>query len=141
VPKSTLLTKGALWVPNQLSQELVRGGLGGAVAVLLERTEPIPKSATSLSADRPTAQRNYETLRVRESLESPSEILLVDDVVTAGATLLGAASRLAEEFPDVPIKGFAAARTVSVAARFRTTVEPVVGTIVLRSDGRTQRDP
>lgn len=141
VPKSTLLTKGALWVPDQLSHELVRGGLGKVVAPLLERTEPIPKAATSVSTERPTAQRNYETLRVRKSLESASELILVDDVVTAGATLLGSASRLASEFPDIPIKGFAAARTISVVVRFRTTVEPVVGMIVLRPDGRTQRDP
>ena len=141
VPKSTLLTKGALWVPEQLSQELVKGGFGKTVAPLLERTEPIPKAATSLSTERPTALNNYETLRVQESLESPTELLLIDDVVTAGATLLGSASRLSEAYPDVPIKGFAAARTVSVAERFRRTVDPVVGTIVLRADGRTQRDP
>jgi predicted amidophosphoribosyltransferase len=141
VPKSTLLTRGALWVPNQFSQELVKGGFGRSVAPLLERTEPIPRAATSISTERPTALRNYETLRVRKSLEAPSELLLVDDVVTAGATLLGSASRLREAYPEVPIKGFAAARTISVAARFHKPVEPVMGTIVLRSDGRTQRDP
>jgi hypothetical protein len=141
VPKSTLLTKGALWVPEQLSQELLKGGFGREVAALLERTEPIPKAATSVSAERPTALRNYETLRVRRSLVSPTELLLVDDVVTAGATLLGSASRLQEEYPDVPIRGFAAARTVSVGERFHAVVEPVIGTIVLRANGRTQRDP
>lgn len=141
VPKSTLLTKGARWAPEQLSQELVRGGFGKEVAILLERTEPIPKAAASLSTERPTALQNYETLRVLKGLASPTEILLVDDVVTAGATLLGSASRLREAYPDVAVKGFAAARTVSLATRFRRTVEPVVGTIVLRSNGRTHRDP
>ena len=116
-------------------------GLLNSVNSYLERTEPIPKAATSLSTERPTALQNYETLGVRKALEPPAELLLVDDVVTAGATLLGSASRLREAYSDIPIRGFAAARTVSVAARFRKTVEPVVGTIVLRSDGRTQRDP
>lgn len=141
VPKSTLLTKGALWVPEQLAQEMARFGFGGSVATLLERVEPIPKAATSLSTERPTAQLNYDTLRVTRSVEAHSEFLLVDDVVTAGATLLGSASRLAESYPDVPIRGFAAARTVSVAERFHRAVEPVVGTIVLRPTGRTQREP
>lgn len=141
VPKSTLLTKGARWAPEQLSQELVRGGFGKEVAILLERTEPIPKAAASLSTERPTALQNYETLRVLKGLASPTEILLVDDVVTAGATLPGSASRLREAYPDVPVKGFAAARTVSLATRFRRTVEPVVGTMVLRPNGRTHRDP
>jgi hypothetical protein len=141
VPRSTLLTKGALWVPEQLAQELVKGGFGGSVSALLERSAPIPKAATSLSTDRPTAQANYDTLRVSRSVEAHAAFLLVDDVVTAGATLLGSASRLAEAYPGVPIKGFAAARTVSVADRFRQSVDPVVGEILLRSNGRTQRDP
>lgn len=141
VPRSTLLSKGALWVPEQLSQELVKAGLCKEVARLLDRTEPIPKAATSVSTERPTAQRNYETLRVQRPLESPTELLLVDDVVTAGATLLGSASRLREAFPDVPVRGFAAARTISVPSRFQRTIDPVVGTILLKANGRTQRDP
>jgi hypothetical protein len=141
VPRSTLLTKGGLWVPEQIAQELVRGGFGASVAILLERTEPIPKAATSLSTERPTAQLNYDTLRVTRSVEAHSGFLLVDDVVTAGATLLGSASRLAEAYPGVPINAFAAARTVSLADRFRQAIEPVVGTIVLKENGRTQRDP
>ena len=124
VPKSTLLTKGALRVPEQLSQELARGGFGKEVAVLLERAEPIPKAATSVSTERPSALRNYETLKVQRSLVTPTELLLVDDVITAGATLLGSASRLGEAYPNVPIRGFAAARTVSVASRFRRVCGP-----------------
>lgn len=141
VPKSTLLTKGALWVPEQLAHELAQFGFGTSVATLLERTEPIPKAATSLSTERPTAQMNFDTLRVVRSVETHTEFLLVDDVVTAGATLLGSASRLAEAYPGIPIKGFAAARTVSVPERFRRAVEPVTGTIVLKANGRTQREP
>jgi hypothetical protein len=142
VPRSTLGTKGALWVPEELCRELAGHGFGGGVAPLLERTESIPKAAKSFSMERPTAQRNYETLRVRRTLlDAPTMLLLVDDVVTAGATLLGSASRVHDSYPDVPIRAFAAARTVSVASHFRTTVEPVVGTIVLRDDGRTQREP
>jgi hypothetical protein len=136
-----MLTRDGLWVPDQLCGELHHRGLGAEVAPLLERTEPLPKAARSLSVDRPTAQRNYETLRARAGLRTPSEIFLVDDMVTAGATLLGSASRLAEVYPDVPIRAFAAARTVSVAAEFERTADPVHGTTVLRANGRTQRDP
>lgn len=141
VPRSTLLTKGALWVPEQLAQEMARFGFGSSVATLLERTEPIPKAATSLSTERPTAQMNYDTIRASRSVEAHTEFLVVDDVVTAGATLLGSASRLAEAYPGVPIRGFAAARTVSVPQQFHRAVDPVVGTISLRLNGRTQRDP
>ena len=121
--------------------ELMKCGLGKRVAAWLERTEPIPKAATSVSTDRPTALMNYQTLRVRRELDTPEKVALIDDVVTAGATMLGSANRLAEAYPGVPIRGFAAARTKTGASDFTSTIEPVVGTISLRPNGRTQRDP
>jgi hypothetical protein len=141
VPKSALRTKDGLWVPDDLARELVRFGRGRRVAPLLERTEPIPKAAHSLSTERPTALLNYHTLAVHRDLDTPSEFVLVDDVITAGATLLGSANRLYEAYPEVPVRAFAAARTLTDAGRFRTTVDPVIGEIVLRPNGRTQRDP
>jgi len=141
IPKSSLPTKDGLWVPELLSKGLVAAGFGRRVAPLLERTEPIPKAARSLSTDRPTALKNYQTLAARKDLDTPSELVLIDDVVTAGATLLGSANRLAEAYPDIAIRGFAAARTLTDPSRFHKTVDPVVGTITLRLNGRTQRDP
>ncbi|MCI4347715.1 MAG: hypothetical protein L3J97_03740 [Thermoplasmata archaeon] len=141
VPRSTLLTKGGLWVPDLLSHELVKSGFGRRVAPLLERTEPIPKAAQSVSTERPTALMNYQTLAALRDLDPVTELVLVDDVVTAGATLLGSANRLREAYPDVPLRAFAAARTLTDPMRFRKTVEPVLGTIILRRNGRTQRDP
>lgn len=141
VPKSSLPTKDGLWVPELLSHELVRGGYGRRVAALLQRTEPIPKAAQSVSTERPTALRNYETLSVRRDLDVESELTLVDDVVTAGATLLGSYNRLRDAYPETPVRAFAAARTLTDPTRFHRTVDPVVGTITLRANGRTQRDP
>jgi hypothetical protein len=141
VPASSLPTKDGLWVPEMLSVELVKNGFGRRVAPLLERTEPIPKAAKSVSTERPTAFRNYQTLRVHTDLDSPTVLVLVDDVVTAGATLLGCCNRLQEAFPGIPIRGFAAARTLTDAARFERTIAPVSGEIVLKANGRTQRDP
>ncbi len=141
VPRSSLPTKGGLWVPERLAGALVKCGLGNRVALLLERAEPIPKAATSISAERPTALQNYRTLRVRRELEIPEQITLIDDVVTAGATLLGSANRLSEAYPSVHVRGFAAARTITDASDFHETIEPVVGTIFLRRNGRTQREP
>lgn len=141
VPKSSLPTKDGLWVPEQLCHELVRAGFGSRVAPLLVRTEPIPKAARSLSTERPTALKNYQTLKVRRELDIPGDFVLVDDVVTAGATLLGSANRLGDAYPAAAIRGFAAARTLTDAMRFQRVIDPVVGTIVLKPGGRTQRDP
>jgi len=141
VPKSSLWKEGSLWVPDQLASSMVQVGLGGRTAHLLVRTEAIPKAATSISSSRPNALKHYQTLAVQKDLLPTPGIVLVDDVVTSGAALLGCANRLFESHPTVPIKGFAAIRTVSDSAQFEKITHPVVGWITLRSSGLCVRRP
>lgn len=140
-PKSSLQREGDLWVPQQLSEELSAVGLGSRVAIILKRIEAIPKAATSPASQRPTAQRHFETMAAQTDLASPGSFLLVDDVVTRGATLLGAANRLRASYPGVPIKAFAAIRTVSNPLEFHAINSPAVEVIRLRADGSTLRRP
>ncbi len=139
-PNSSLTKPGTLWVPQRLARALVRKDLGKAVEECLVRTKPLKKAATSLAADRPTAIRHYESMDVQKVLSDPTEILLVDDVVTRGATLLGAANRLAEAFPNARIRAFAMMRTISNPAEFTGVVDPQIGTIKL-AGGQTSRRP
>ena len=141
VPKSSLQREGSLWVPQQLAGALVQAGLGARVGTLLLRTEPIPKAATSIPSERPTASKHYMTLSVQKDLSPTPEILLVDDVVTTGAALLGSANRLHESYPGVPIRGFAAIRTITNPTELTKTTQPIVGTITLRDDGWCLRRP
>jgi hypothetical protein len=141
VPKSSLWKVGSLWVPDQLAGSMVQVGLGGRAARLLVRTEAIPKAATSISSNRPTALKHYQTLAVQKDLMPTPEIVLVDDVVTSGAALLGSANRLLESYPSIPIKGFAAIRTVSDPSQFEKITHPVVGQIKLRPNGLCDRRP
>lgn len=141
VPKSTLWKEGSLWVPDQLARSLIQVGLGARVARLLERTEAIPKAATSISSERPTAHRHYQTLAVQEELASIPDIVLVDDVVTRGDTLLGSANRLRHSYPNVAIRGFAAIRTMSGSSGFKEILDPVTGWIRLLSNDHCQRRP
>ena len=69
------------------------------------------------------------------------EIVLVDDVVTTGAALLGSANRLFESYGDTPIRGFAAMRTMSDPSQFNEAIDPVLGSITLRPNGRCHRQP
>jgi adenine/guanine phosphoribosyltransferase-like PRPP-binding protein len=80
-------------------------------------------------------------MAVQRDLSRVQDILIVDDIVTRGATLLGAANRLCESYPDVPIRAFAAMRTVSNPSIFRALNEPLVWTITLQPDGSTLRRP
>jgi len=143
VPKSSLFKEGSLWVPEQIATSFVRSGLGGRSARLLARTRAIAKAATSLSTGRPrpTALDQLQTLSVQQELRSPVEIVLIDDVVTTGATLLGCANKLLESYPSIPIRGFAAMRAVSNPLEFKHTLDPIIGSITLRSDGRCRRQP
>ena len=141
VPKSALWKEGSLWVPDQLASSMVRVGLGGRASRLLVRTEAIPKAATSISSNRPTPLKHYQTLAVQKDLMPTPEIVLVDDVVTSGAAMLGSANRLFESYGDTPIRGFAAMRTMSNSSLLEKVTDPVVGLITLRANGRSHREP
>lgn len=140
-PKSVLHQEGSLWVPHQIASALIESALGGRVATLLKRAIPIPKAATSIASERPTAQRHFETLVVQTDFGPVEKILIVDDVVTRGATLIGAANRLHESYPAVPIKAFAVIRTMSDPSTFKALNDPSPWTITLRPDGSTLRRP
>jgi len=139
-PNSSLNKSGTLWVPQRLASALVRKGLGKKVVECLSRVTPLPKSATSFAVNRPKAADHYDSIGVKKILFEPDEILLVDDVVTRGATLLGAANKLADAFPNARIRAFTAMRTISNPQDFVKINDPCIGTITLVGDD-TFRDP
>lgn len=139
-PRSARLVQGGLWVPERLARAMVGSRIGGEVSTCLERTIAVPKAAFASGQERPTADRHFETIAVRRELGQFRRVVIVDDVVTRGATLLGAAGRLREAYPGIDVRGFAAIRTVSDPNEFRAVVEPVAGHIEFR-DGETYRRP
>jgi len=140
IPNSSLMDPGTLWVPVRLANALIRKGLGKAVVECLQRVQPLPKSATSLAKDRPKAAQHYESLRVQKILSEPEEILLVDDIVTRGATMIGAANKIKDAFPGARIRAYAAMRTISPPQTFKAIYDPCLGEIML-SDQGTFRNP
>ena len=140
VPNSSFNRSGTLWVSQRLANALVRKGLGIKVVECLKRVKPLPKSATSLAVNRPKAAAHFDSLEVEKILFEPAEILLIDDVVTRGATLLGAANKLLEAYPNTHIRAFAVVRTISSPEDFVNIYDPRIGTITLRGEG-THRVP
>jgi hypothetical protein len=55
--------------------------------------------------------------------------VLVDDVITKGRTLLAAAARIQEAFPQTPIRSFAFLRTMGLVAEVSRLIDPCVGEI------------
>jgi predicted amidophosphoribosyltransferase len=117
----------------------VTAGLGREVLACLRRTEAVPKSALAAPGGRPSVERHFETMEVDRSLLRPSRITVVDDVVTKGATLLAAVSRVAEAFPDAEVRAFALLRTMGFV-EIEKILDPCTGTITLRN-GEAVREP
>lgn len=140
VPKSSLMKPESLWVPLRLVQAFCRHGLGKELNCL-NRIRPVTKAASAKSTDRPKAIDHYNSFEVQTSITPPTNIVLVDDVITTGATLIGAANRLIEAFPNVPIRAFSVLRAISNPNDFVKIDAPVKGTITLYPSGKTHREP
>jgi len=140
-PKSSLMRPNTLWVPERIAAALVEAGLGKEVVPCLVRSKSVSKAALSRPQERPTPAEHYESMGVQKRLSKPGEVMLVDDVVTRGATLLGAANRLADVFPQTRIRAFAAMRTISDLSDFIKVYDPCTGTITLRASGDSLRRP
>lgn len=141
VPGSSLTRPNTLWVAKLLSDALVRHGLGSGLCACLSRRMSVPKSAFSKPQDRPTPTRHCETMAVANMVTEPTNILLIDDVVTKGATFLGAACRITQTYPNANIKAFAAMRTVSNMHEFKEVLDPCTGNIAPTADGHSKRTP
>ncbi|HJW94813.1 MAG TPA: hypothetical protein VJ901_14440 [Thermoanaerobaculia bacterium] len=140
VPRSSLPVEGGIWPAFNIASALVQHGIGAAVLPCLERTRAVPKSAFATSGTRPKPVDHYDSIQATSMVTDRSSICLVDDVITKGATLIGAATRLRETYPQATITAFALVRTLGFVDDIDEIVEPVIGTIVLRG-GESFREP
>jgi predicted amidophosphoribosyltransferase len=131
---------GAQWAAERLAMALYGIGLAGSVWRGIERRGAVRKSATALNADRPTVQQHYASFAVTRTAAVPERIVLVDDVITKGRTILAAAARLHEVFPNADVRAFTLVRTMGFLPHVAQPLEPCQGFI--RWAGRdARRDP
>lgn len=140
VPRSSLRISGGLWPALSIASALVDRGVGSAVVEAIERIKPVKKSATAAAGERPSADEHYESLIAHQMFVRDETFCLIDDVVTKGATLLAAATRLRERYPAARIGAFAMVRTMGFVDDIERIVEPVVGSITY-SGGKVDRQP
>jgi predicted amidophosphoribosyltransferase len=130
-----------VWAAERLAVALHGVLLGKSVWPGVQRRFPVRKSATALNADRPTTQQHYESLSVAHiSGRAPQRIVLIDDVITKGRTILAAAARLHETFPDAYITAFALLRTMGFLSDVSQLLEPCKG-FVRWAGGDARREP
>lgn len=140
VPGSAPYYAGNPWPSQHLAADLVKNGMGGAVWTGLHRVRAVRKSATAAPGRRPTVSIHYDSFYVEPPAEPSLGIVLIDDVVTKGRTLLAAASRLQEAFPGVPIRAFALLRTMGLLPDVPSLLHPCKGEIRWRG-GDAHRSP
>lgn len=140
-PRSSPLVAGALWPPRLVAKALVESGLGRDVVICAERIAAVPKSSFQKPGERPTARRHYDTIRVEPQLIVTPRITLVDDFVTRGATLLGAATRLREAYPQADVAVFGLVRTKGRQLDVAEVVEACTGRIVRAGEDGADREP
>jgi hypothetical protein len=140
-PRSSPLLEGALWPPRLVAEALLAVGLGKLVVPCVERIEAVPKSAFAKPGERPNARRHYETMRVNAELIPATRLTLVDDFLTKGNTLLGAATRLEEAYPNAQIAAFGLVRTKGLQLEIEKVIDPCVGEIIRVGDDEADRNP
>jgi hypothetical protein len=140
VPNSSYMKKNTLWVSHRIATALRERGYGMGVVEMVKRIKYLPKAAKSTSENRPKAWQHDDSLEVQDTLALPKRRLLIDDIVTRGATLFGAACKLSKTYPGINIMAFSAMRAISDPKYFHDVYDPKVGEIALIGD-ETYRDP
>lgn len=141
VPGST--PGSAQWAAWQLAIAFRTLGLAQAVWTGLRRQYPVKKSATALVGERPTVWQHYASLAVCPvPRPEPRSVVLVDDVVTKGRTLLAAAACLGTHLPHAEIRAVALIRTLGFlkGVDIERLVEPCEG-FVYWAGGDARREP
>ena len=89
---------------------------------------------------RPTVFEHYESFLVVPPPGMVRRVVLIDDVITKGRTLLAAAARMQSAFPCADIRAFALIRTKGFRQRVVCEVEPCEG-VVRWAGGDARREP
>lgn len=139
VPGSALKVGGA-WAAAELARALVREGVGAETWSGLQRISAVPKSATAAKGSRPSVARHYDSFRLAPPKGHPRSVMIIDDVISRGRTVLAAAARVREAFPEAKIRAFALLRTLSFISMLPNLLEPCRGEIRWM-DGDARRNP
>ncbi len=139
-PRRAPIKPGSLWPAERICTEMMKHELGGEMAPCLERKIAVPKSAWAAPGERPNVKTHYDSLAVNPGLHRPKRVLVVDDVITKGATTLACVARVQDAFPGAVVEAFAVIRTMGLVQDIDRIVDPVRGTVTLRF-GDAHREP
>jgi hypothetical protein len=140
IPGSAPRPRSEVSVADRLAWALLRKGLGHRIWPGLHRVCAVRKSATAPCGLRPTVSAHYESFAIDPPDSPLDQIMLVDDVVTKGRTLLAAAWRLHDAHPQARIRAFALVRTMGLVTEVDRLIDPCIGRITWKR-GDACREP
>ena len=138
LPGSAQQRANSVSATRSICRALYDADLGARVVPCLNRHKAVQKSAFAAPGQRPEAIDHFNSITVDLPVTESelTTVLLVDDVLTRGATSIGAATAIRARFPNAQIKLFALARTDPMGERF---YDPCVGTIFCQPNGWVRR--
>jgi predicted amidophosphoribosyltransferase len=140
IPNNPSPMRTSFWVARRLALALQEAGLAEDVWTGLRRVRSVERSSSAWMWERPTVQQHYQSFAVIPSPKPPTEIVLIDDVITKGRTLVAAAMRIHEAFPKADIRAFALVRTMGLILDVERLFDPCEG--VIRWNGKdAYREP
>ena len=128
------------WAAERLATALHGVGLGKCVWPGIRRRSAVRRSATAINTARPTVQQHFESLAIATSACPRGRLVLIDDVITKGRTILAVAARLYEAYPNADIRAFALVRTMGLLPDVARFLDPCQG-VVRWAGGDAWRDP
>lgn len=126
---------------SQLAAALHELGLAQGVWHGIVRRVAVTRSATAIPGARPTVRQHYESFAVCAAPGSAvTRIVLVDDIITKGRTLLAAAARLRRHLPHADIRALAMVRSLGFLLDVDRLLDPCHG-FVYWAGGDARREP
>jgi predicted amidophosphoribosyltransferase len=133
-------TEDAPWTALALAIALSEVGFALPVWIGLRRRYGVTKSATAPTTARPSVYEHYDSFAAVPAIVPIQRVVLIDDVITKGRTLLAAAARLRSVLPDAYIRAFALIRTQGFAQHIEHLAEPCQG-VIRWAGGDARREP
>lgn len=141
VPRSAPLVAGAIWPSKEICLALLDLKLAGGIEESLHRVAAVNKSSTASQGQRPNAEAHCGSMSCDYELIGPPKVIIVDDVLTLGATAAGCALRIRASSPATSVSLFSVFRTLGFLPNIEKVVNPDRGKITHHNSGKVWREP